>query len=82
MSKRYGSPPRVWGKRVSPFYTSATVRFTPTCVGKTPRKPGTPIHRPVHPHVCGENAHVSRVASLNCGSPPRVWGKLGNVMAR
>ncbi len=72
-----GSPPRVWGKRnLVRRRSSYVIRFTPTCVGKTPtelsaviRSHGSP------PRVWGKlSAFIaSRIASP--GSPPRVWGK-------
>ena len=35
--KSYGSPPRVWGRRIDHSSRHARSRFTPTCVGKTDR---------------------------------------------
>ncbi len=71
-----GSPPRVWGKPLVAAAVSASVRFTPTRVGKTGDAYDLFVHLAVHPHACGENRR-SRVVILHAsGSPPRVWGKL------
>ena len=70
-------PPRVW-RILQPSRTPGCVaRFTPTCVGNTISVYCRLCQPAVHPHVCGEyNRAVSK--SLDpAGSPPRVWGILG-----
>jgi len=73
----YGSPPRVWGMRVSRSCSILRSRFTPTCVGNAPRPPPPCSTPPVHPHVCGECAVPEVVFTPRLGSPPRVWGMRG-----
>ena len=51
------------------------MRFTPTCVGKTPSDMMAFRKAAVHPHVCGENGYAHIIAVRLQGSPPRVWGK-------
>ncbi len=50
--------------------------------GSPPRVWGRPstggsrtCHRPVHPHVCGEDSSAPRILLRFDGSPPRVWGR-------
>jgi len=45
-------------------------------VGKTKKGLPNPTTGVVHPHGCGENWSLSRMARIANGSPPRVWGKL------
>ena len=49
-----GSSPRVWGTVPFTNLQRLDERFIPTCVGNG--RPGERwlVHRPVHPHVCGE----------------------------
>ncbi len=49
-----GSPPRVWGIPLQQKPIMPPIRFTPTCVGNTVRRPFSSSSAPVHPHVCGE----------------------------
>ena len=72
----FGSPPHAWGKLAKPSGYACPFRFTPTCVGKTPRPPGLPGNPAVHPHMRGENVSKGHVALLDGGSPPHAWGKL------
>ncbi len=71
----YGSPPRVWGRLLRYVDVRPAVRFTPTCVGKTPPSREHATLMPVHPHVCGEDGATREQAIANFGSPPRVWGR-------
>ena len=71
----YGSPPRVWGRRLAGRAALRHVRFTPTCVGKAPSVPADPRPGAVHPHVCGEGANTVMALPPPSGSPPRVWGR-------
>ena len=70
-----GSPPRVWGRPPDSSAGSTHQRFTPTCVGKTPRSRTPSPARPVHPHVCGEDRAGAAGRPGASGSPPRVWGR-------
>ena len=70
-----GSPPQVWGKRISQLRGAYGVRFTPTGVGKTPMSKSELSHLQVHPHRCGENVQEGRPMPIVGGSPPQVWGK-------
>ncbi len=80
-----GSPPRLWGRRtrdVGPVRPQ--LRFTPTPVGTTscrslPRRP----RLPVHPHACGDDVPCCSWPILwGCGSPPRLWGRRSDGIAR
>ena len=56
-----GTPPRVWGKRAYSTVPTASIRYTPTCVGKTNIVLLYYRVRQVHPHVCGENVCGGRI---------------------
>jgi len=77
----FGSPPRAWGRRTSGLLRRAVVRFTPTCVGKTPSVSMTASPTPVHPHVRGEDVYRGQPAEAVVGSPPRAWGRLRSASA-
>mgnify|MGYP001189978857 CR=1 FL=1 len=71
-----GSPPRLWGYLPVRIAARDAQRFTPTPVGISAR-PGPPAAgRTVHPHACGDIAHVSSFYAPRGGSPPRLWGYL------
>ena len=70
-----GSPPRVWGQPPLAPPGSSPVRFTPTRVGTTARRPRSGAAVAVHPHACGDNDIAERVWPMVVGSPPRVWGQ-------
>jgi len=70
-----GSPPRAWGQRSWPWPWSVSPRFTPTCVGTTPRPPRPRGWRTVHPHVRGDNCWERPGTRAAFGSPPRAWGQ-------
>jgi len=74
-----GTPPHAWGKLVQGGYQAVSVRYTPTCVGKTPRRSKSRAPQPVHPHMRGEN--VARCYGLRGvqGTPPHAWGKRGRA---
>ncbi len=74
----FGSPPRMWGRRVPSDGAVDAVRFTPTYVGKTAESLGRPDTASVHPHVCGEDAPSSFGLVEFIGSPPRMWGRREN----
>jgi len=51
----FGSPPHTWGKFRHVYNAIKEKRFTPTYVGKIPKKPKTSSGITVHPHIRGEN---------------------------
>ncbi len=75
-----GSPPRVWGIRLTWTPTPTRSRFTPTGVGNTvaPRHGLPPVR--VHPHGCGEYPSATNRSNGWHGSPPRVWGILAGYL--
>ncbi len=73
--KGCGSPPRSWGKSVTPQRTGVPQRFTPTLVGKISESTRSRCADSVHPHARGENVGYWVSPRRNCGSPPRSWGK-------
>ena len=72
---RYGSPPRVRGKRCRRSIFCQDCRITPACAGKT-LSPALRVSAPTdHPRVCGENIISCAPRIGSHGSPPRVRGK-------
>ena len=69
-----GSPPRMWGLRVSRLRTWRHVRFTPTYVGTSRHYAVQAERGEVHPHVCGDFSLIVDVFCCSFGSPPRMWG--------
>ena len=57
-----------------------SARITPACAGKSWYELGGLLSRRDHPRVCGEKSVVERVAPLRLGSPPRVRGKVRDVL--
>ena len=70
-----GSPPRAWGQWSMRGSTSASTRFTPTCVGTIIVIVLIPPNIPVHPHVRGDNKFFTVTSAFCSGSPPRAWGQ-------
>ena len=52
---REETPPRVWGRRISPSSGSSANRNTPTGVGKTHAHHAHRAQKEKHPHGCGED---------------------------
>ena len=77
-----GSPPRVRGKRGRGTTALAPGRITPACAGKTWRKYFSANSAADHPRVCGENMTAIQELMYDCGSPPRVRGKLQALTSR
>ena len=75
----FGSSPRVWGTLMGESIFSSELRFIPTCVGNSPNTSCRTVHRPVHPHVCGELKVPILAKYCGPGSSPRVWGTLSLV---
>ncbi len=71
-----GSSPRVWGKHIIACFACPMIRVIPTGVGKARRFHNSAKPSSGHPHGCGESRHGSSGACAECGSSPRVWGKL------
>src|SRR5439155_685552 len=74
-----GSPPRAWGRPRERLATKPSTRFTPTCVGTARRWLCHPTPSPVHPHVRGDGFRGGFRAPAELGSPPRAWGRPGEV---
>ncbi len=74
-SVRPGSPPRAWGRRHRLRLDLISVRFTPTCVGKTDDGTDDTGMDTVHPHVRGEDHMGENAKRDGIGSPPRAWGR-------
>ena len=74
-----GSPPRVRGKVVLPYFENRRLRITPACAGKSLPLSWLYYCARDHPRVCGEKP-ISTLAPLPVlGSPPRVRGKVPGV---
>ena len=72
---RWGSSPRVRGKRVSKLSKLFGKGLIPACAGKTIRAKSQASSVRAHPRVCGENASRLARSSPRAGSSPRVRGK-------
>ena len=76
-----GSPPRVRGKLSGETKITFTKGITPACAGKTYRIQFRQSPCWDHPRVCGENFGFSTMYFLMPGSPPRVRGKLFELLS-
>ena len=56
-------------------------RITPACAGKRRHHSLLEKTDQDHPRVCGEKYSTSGIHALSEGSPPRVRGKVGRVLA-
>ena len=72
--RRVGSSPRVRGTGSRPDAGTGGIRFIPACAGNGGWWAACPIHRSVHPRVCGERSRPRRPPTTCCGSSPRVRG--------
>ena len=72
---RYGSSPRVRGKRLPGRNGPCSGRLIPACAGKTPWPANYVPIKGAHPRVCGENGEASAKSRKSIGSSPRVRGK-------
>ena len=77
-----GSPPRAWGILIGQRFQIQLRRFTPTCVGNTPKHPLSLAMEAVHPHVRGEYCTQEEEYMNNAGSPPRAWGILNRWLSK
>ncbi len=74
-ARTHGTPPRMWGQRLTAGLMRVQIRNTPTYVGTTCRSKQAQTALPEHPHVCGDN--IAGVVRWGCviGTPPRMWGQ-------
>ena len=71
-----GSSPRVRGKHTTVVPPALDERLIPACAGKTESSTRALPRSGAHPRVCGENPSNASPRSFECGSSPRVRGKL------
>ncbi len=71
----FGSPPHSWGKLAVPDWVTAVPRFTPTLVGKAPRRCRGWSPCPVHPHTRGESDRGRRFVDWGLRFTPTLVGK-------
>jgi len=76
-----GSPPRVWGQFLHYRTTLRHRRFTPTGVGTMPvRIQHTYFQNRFTPTGVGTMSGSLLQSTINCGSPPRVWGQFAEYV--
>ena len=80
--RRTGSPPRVRGRQPTRRRRGHRNRFTPACAGQTGGRFCGGGSSTVHPRVCGADLSLPAVPCLDFGSPPRVRGRLPEVLLR
>ena len=68
-----GKAPELTGKMIA-------ARITPACAGKSLTKLKKPAMAKDHPRVCGEKLSSCTVAAACSGSPPRVRGKVFEIV--
>ena len=69
------TPPRAWGRPAVLNHAHLEGGNTPTCVGKTVRHADISLRVEKHPHVRGEDFHMSSQGSGTWETPPRAWGR-------
>ena len=74
-----GSPPRMRGKPVLPFYVVRLTGITPAHAGKTTRTSARLSPSGDHPRACGENRLSTDSRICWTGSPPRMRGKPAGI---
>ena len=77
-----GSSPRMWGTPSMTGLYRFKSRFIPTHVGNTQFLKRFVVHRPVHPHACGEHPGICLRVIDSIGSSPRMWGTRERAAAR
>ena len=75
LKDKYGSSPRVRGKRALLRLPIATVRIIPARAGQTALETQIQALETDHPRACGANAMLKNGAYTGNGSSPRVRGK-------
>ena len=71
-----GSPPRVRGKAPAQLHEKLKGGITPACAGKSAAKQTSTVRCGDHPRVCGEKTSCLCRRLWRAGSPPRVRGKV------
>ncbi len=69
------TPPRAWGRRLSPCAGRPETRNTPTGVGKAMSVPKSSIASRKHPHGRGEGRATACHSGAFWETPPRAWGR-------
>ena len=77
---KVGSSPRVRGKPTSPPQLPYHLGLIPARAGKTNIVGISGCRCTAHPRACGENHLAARVRVPDCGSSPRVRGKLHELV--
>ena len=75
-----GSPPRVRGKDFAVVPRDYDVGITPACAGKSRRPCAAGFQWRDHPRVCGEKLLRFFLRPCGKGSPPRVRGKVADIV--
>ena len=73
------TPPRAWGRPHRRHQAGLYGGNTPTGVGKTPTRNSRRTKCQKHPHGRGEDSTPSSLARAHLETPPRAWGRLGNL---
>ena len=69
------TPPGAWGRGSAGTTIVASMRNTPTGVGKRLRRPRAAPEKRKHPHVRGEEQQLLIVHQPDSETPPRAWGR-------
>ena len=72
---RFGSSPRVRGKRCKLRQLKQQIRIIPARAGQTHERKEMQKRASDHPRACGANDFLIAGANVGCGSSPRVRGK-------
>ena len=68
------------GKELTRPYPHLTVRITPACAGKSEKQLQSAVRSQDHPRVCGEKSWTWISFRSSRGSPPRVRGKVAQLV--
>ena len=79
-SMQRGSPPRMRGKPRKFERSASQIRITPAHAGKTTKAQRLLPMRSDHPRACGENNSLLEYFKEIGGSPPRMRGKLKDIL--
>ena len=77
---RFGSSPRVRGKRQDCRLSDSGGRIIPARAGQTHERKEMQKRASDHPRACGANDFLIAGANVGCGSSPRVRGKPVHMM--
>ena len=75
LKDKYGSSPRVRGKRTDTAHHATDRRIIPARAGQTDRSKCISTTRSDHPRACGANLFDHKIVDQTTGSSPRVRGK-------